>query len=159
MIAYRIGIDTPNYEADDLSGKGAELTGGRWNEKGVPALYAAETRALACLETLVHLAAGGLPLNRYLVEIDIPAAIWARARRETPASLPTGWEAAPAGRASIRFGTEWLRSRGTALLLLPSTIVPEEHCILINPAHPDTASITAKKSRRWLYDPRFTRAI
>jgi RES domain-containing protein len=33
-IAYRIGIDTPAYEADDLGGKGAEITGGRWNAKG-----------------------------------------------------------------------------------------------------------------------------
>lgn len=74
---YRIGTDTPDYEADDLSGKGAEITGGRWNEKGVAVVYAAENRSLACLETLVHLAAGGLPFNRYLVEISIPDPVWA----------------------------------------------------------------------------------
>ena len=59
-IVYRIGTDTPDYEAHDLSGKGAGITGGRWNEKGVAVVYAAESRSLACLETLVHLAAGGL---------------------------------------------------------------------------------------------------
>jgi RES domain-containing protein len=87
-IAYRIGTDTPDYEADDLSGKGAEITGGRWNEKGAAVVYAAASRSLACLETIVHLAAGGLPLNRYLVEISIPDPVWAAAQRETPVSLP-----------------------------------------------------------------------
>jgi len=153
-IAYRIGIDTPDYEADDLTGKGAELTGGRWNERGLPAIYAAENRALACLETLVHLAAGGLPLNRYLVAISIPDAIWAAAHRETPTSLPVGWDAQPAGRASIALGTAWLRQQTSAVLILPSTIVPEECCILLNPAHPDSTGLTATRSRRWLYDPR-----
>jgi len=99
-IVYRIGVDAPAYEADDLSGKGAEITGGRWNEKGTAAVYAADSRSLACLETLVHLAAGGLPFNRYLVEISIPDLVWAAAQRETAASLPVGWmpnqQAAPA---------------------------------------------------------------
>lgn len=38
--------------------------------------------------------------------------------------------------------------------MIPSVIVPEECCVLVNPAHPDSARITAVKSRRWLYDPR-----
>ena len=157
-IAYRIGVDTSDYEADDLSGKGAEITGGRWNEKGLAVVYAAENRSLACLETLVHLGAGGLPFNRYLVEISIPDPVWAAAGRGTPTSLPMGWDAEPAGRASIGFGTGWLRSGSSAVLVIPSTIVPEECCVLVNPTHPDSASISAVKSRRWLYDPRLTRA-
>ena len=157
-IAYRIGTDTPDYEANDLSGKGAENTGGRWNEKGVAVVYAAESCSLACLETLVHLAAGGLPFNRYLVEISIPDPVWAAARKEAPASLPVGWDAEPASRASISFGTAWLRSGSSAVLVIPSVIVPEEFCVLVNPAHPNSTSIGAVKLRRWLYDPRLTRA-
>jgi RES domain-containing protein len=157
-IAYRIGTDTPAYEANDLRGKGAEITGGRWNEKGVPVVYAAESRSLACLETLVHLAAGGLPFNRYLVEISIPDTVWAAAWRVTPTSLPVGWDAEPAGRASIGFGTNWLRSGSSAILVIPSVIVSEECCVLVNPAHPDSTSISAVKLRRWLYDPRLARA-
>jgi RES domain-containing protein len=156
-IVYRIGVDAPAYEADDLSGKGAEITGGRWNEKGAAVVYAAESRSLACLETLVHLAAGGLPFNRYLVEISIPDSVWAGAQRETAASLPIGWDAEPASRTSVRFGTAWLRSRRSAVLVLPSVLVAEECCVLLNPAHPDSARISAVKSRRWLYDPRLTR--
>ncbi|MBL6456083.1 RES family NAD+ phosphorylase [Belnapia sp. T6] len=152
--AWRIATDTPDYEADNLSGTGAKQTGGRWNEPGLPLLYASESRALACLETVVHLNAGGLPLNRYLVEITIPDALWTAAQRETPAGLPIGWDAQPAGRASIAFGTQWLRSGRSALLIVPSVIVPEEENILVNPGHPASAGIGATKMRRWLYDAR-----
>jgi RES domain-containing protein len=156
---FRIGVDAPAYEADDLSGKGAEITGGRWNERGAAVVYAADSRSLACLETLVHLAAGGLPFNRYLVEISIPGPVWSAAQRETAASLPVGWDAGPASRASIDFGTAWLRSGRSAVLAIPSVLVAEECCVLVNPAHPDSANISALKVRRWLYDPRLTRAF
>ena len=38
--------------------------------------------------------------------------------------------------------------------MVPSTITPEESNVLINPAHPDSAKITAQKVRKWLYDAR-----
>lgn len=69
---WRIATDTTDYEADDLSGRGAELTGGRWNRKGTPVVYTASTPSLACLEAVVHLGASALPLNRFLVRIDVP---------------------------------------------------------------------------------------
>ena len=151
---WRIAADTPDYEADDLSGKGAEKTGGRWNRAGAKVVYTAETRALACLETVVHLNSGALPLNRYLVEVEIPDEVWSRAQRESSTSLPVGWDCEPAGKASIDFGAKWLLARTSALLVAPSVIVPEELNVLINPDHPDSAAITARKVRRWLYDPR-----
>lgn len=153
-IVWRIATDTPDYEANDLSGEGAKTTGGRWNEKGVPVVYTSENRALACLETMVHLNAGGLPLNRYLVAVTIPDRAWTDARIENAASLNVGWDAAPAGRVSIRLGTEWLRSGESALLIVPSVIAHEECTILINPRHPGSADVSASKVRRWLYDPR-----
>lgn len=155
---WRIAADTAQYLADDLSGGGAKATGGRWNARDQAVLYTSTTRALACLETVVHLNAGGLPLNRYLVEIAIPDPVWAAARRETEASLPVGWDAEPASLTSIQFGTDWLRAKGSALLILPSVIVPEEFNVLINPAHPDAAGITGRKRRKWLCDPRLHRA-
>ena len=155
---WRIATDTPDYEADDLSEEGAKRTGGRWNQMGVPVIYTSETRALACLETVFHLNAGGLPLNRYLVEVTIPDDVWANARLESVFSLNVGWDAEPAGRASIRFGTDWIRSGSSALLVVPSVVVAEQSNILINPAHPDSSAITATKIRRWLYDPRLTKA-
>lgn len=155
---WRIATDTKDYEADDLSGAGAKTTGGRWNEVGIPMLYSAENRALACLETVIHLNAGGLPLNRYLVEIELPDDILSSAQVETAASLRIGWDAEPAGRASIEFGSDWVRSKRSLLLSVPSVIVPEEHNLLINPEHPDRNRLRARKIRKWLYDPRLVRS-
>jgi RES domain-containing protein len=154
---WRIGTDTPSYQADDLSGGGAKATGGRWNSVGTAVVYTSQTRALACLETVVHLNAGGLPFNRYLVEVTIPDDIWAAAQTESAASLPVGWDAEPAGRTSIQFGTSWISAGSGALLMVPSVIVTEELNVLINPLHRDAARITARKIRKWLYDPRLSR--
>jgi RES domain-containing protein len=154
---WRIATDTRTYEADDLLGAGAKATGGRWNAAGFAIVYTSETRALACLETVIHLNAGGLPLNRYLVEVTIPDDLWTDAQKTALASLPVGWDAEPAGRTSIEFGTNWIRSGASALLIVPSVIVPEEINVLINPQHPGSARITAAKVRKWLYDPRLAK--
>ena len=156
-VVWRIAADTSRYEADDMSGAGARSTGGRWNQPGVPMVYASASRALACLETIVHLNAGGLPFNRYLVEISIPDEVWARALVETPVSLGIGWDAEPAGTVSIRTGSDWVAGGKSALMRVPSVIIPEEDNILINPDHVDAARITARKFRKWLYDPRLQR--
>ncbi len=144
------------YVADDLSGAGAKATGGRWNAVGDALVYASETQALACLETVVHLNAAGLPLNRYLVGVTIPDDVWGAARTEGAGRLPVGWDADPSGRASIQFGSAWIRSGVCAVLRVPSVVVPDEYNVLINPLHPDCRGIRARKIRKWLYDPRLT---
>ncbi|MCQ8277361.1 RES family NAD+ phosphorylase [Acetobacteraceae bacterium KSS8] len=153
-IAFRIATDARTYPADDLSGAGAERTGGRWNEPGVAVVYASESRALACLETIVHLGASALPLNRYLVEIMLPDRVWAAREEQDAASLPVGWDADPASLTSIGFGTAWLRAGRSPLLCVPSAIVPEERNLLLNPAHPLMQGVVARKRRRWSYDSR-----
>ena len=154
VSVWRIATDTPAYTADALSGTGARLTGGRWNARGTPMLYASASRALACLETVVHLGGGvALPLNRYLVRIDIPPALWAARQRFEP-EQHVGWDALPAGRVSIAWGSAWAASGASLLAEVPSVIVPEEHNLLINPAHPALGQLRARKLRRWLYDPR-----
>jgi RES domain-containing protein len=155
IALWRIATDTPLYTSDDLSGKGAELTGGRWNRKGSAVVHTSTSIALACMETVVHLGAATLPLNRFLVRVDVPDDVWAMRKRSTASALPVGWTAAPSGRVSHDFGEAWLKDiLGTALLEVPSVIVPEEYNILIDPRHPDSARILATKLRPFLYDGR-----
>lgn len=154
VSVWRIATDAPDYTADDLSGKGAEITGGRWNRPGMPMVYCASNIALAALETVVHLNAGTLPLNRMLVRIDIPEDLWAARTNGDPGLLPLGWDVLPAGKVSLDVGDGWLRSNSAALFEVPSAIVPEETNVLINPRHPDAPKITAVKTRRWTYDGR-----
>lgn len=155
---WRIAVDTPEYMADDLTGKGAEVTGGRWNRKGRPVLYTSASIALACLETAVHLNQRGLPLNRYLVKITVPLETWNARETRAAAALPVGWDALPEGKVSLDVGDAWLLSGSSPLLVVPSVIVPEEHNVLINPAHPLLKGIASSKLRKWLYDPRLLAA-
>lgn len=154
MIAvYRIAAETPTYGAGDLSGGGAKHTGGRWNPKGIAVVYAASSRALACLEVMAHMSGGpALPLNRYLVEITLPRSAWdARVRYPVDG---VGWDAEPPGRTSIEWGRAWIESGDSLLAEVPSVVVPEETNILINPAHPDMAAVIARLVRQWRFDGR-----
>lgn len=154
VVLWRIAADTPAYEAHDLSGKGTELSGGRWNRKGTPVVYASVSRALACLETVVHLTQTPLPLNRYLVEIKVPQAAWdVAAHFDTRQAI--GWDAEPAAKVSLDWGTAWAKGASGLLARVPSVVVEEEFNVLINPRHPDLSLVRAKKVRRWLYDGRF----
>jgi RES domain-containing protein len=148
---WRIAVDTPAYQADDLTGRGAELTGGRWNPQGTPAIYASTTQALACLETLVHIAVP-LPLNRYLVRVSATTRAW-DARVIFDPDQHVGWDAVPPGQVSINWGAGWLASAASLLAAVPSVVVPDEFNVLINPRHPDIAKVRAKKLRKWVFDP------
>ncbi len=151
---WRIAADTPEYGADDLTGKGAEKTGGRWNRKGAPLVYCASSISLACLETLVHLAgADPLPLNRYLVRIPVSPAAW-RKRTIFDPTVNVGWDAEPPGLVSFDWGTSWAKSSSSLLAEVPSVIVPEEFNILINAGHAQATRLRASKLRRWTYDSR-----
>ena len=104
---------------------------------------------------MVHLARHPLPLNRCLVGITVPAPAWAAAVDLDGATL-VGWDAQPAGKASLDWGTAWAQAGTTLLARVPSVVVPEEFNVLINPAHAAIAHVESKKRRRWLYDARLT---
>lgn len=152
-VVWRIAVEAPAYVANDLSGAGAKLTGGRWNSVGTPMLYCSASIALATLETLSFLRTGSLPFNRYLVRIEVPDAAWEQ--REVLSPLPMGWDAVPSGLTSRMAGDRWSAGKRSPLLAVPSVIVPDEFNMLINPLHPAAAQIVATTVRRWLYDPRF----
>lgn len=158
MNLWRIAAETRRYAADDLSGKGAALRPGRWNDEGHPVVYAALTPALAVLETVAHIDDGGLPLNRFLVRIEVAEPVWQAREERRIDELPAAWSAIPAGRASVEIGSKWLAAGVSAILLVPSVIVPEERVALVNPAHPAARSIGAQVVRRFEYDRLFRRS-
>lgn len=154
---WRIAQDTADYRADDLSGKGAEEVGGRWNRPGTALLYCSSSIALACLETLVHLAGTDrLPFNRYLVRIILPPSAWQHRTIFEP-SESVGWDSVPRGIVSLSWGNAWAASGQTLIAEIPSVVIPEEANILINPRHRDAKRLRVQKVRRWTYDPRLER--
>jgi RES domain-containing protein len=154
VLLWRIANETPDLRASDLSGGGAKAIGGRWNRKGTPAVYASTSIALATLETLAHLGDTIAIRNSFLVRISVPASVWAVRAYVDVKSVPVTWMAEPPGITSIEIGNNWLEARSTALLVVPSVIVPEEHDVLINPMHPLARKLKATAVRQFVYDPR-----
>lgn len=151
MKLWRIAAETRSYAATDLSGRGAASFPGRWNDTGLPVVYSASTLALAVLETAAHVDDAGLPLNRFVLQIDVPDKVWQQRQSLDVTTLPLTWSAIPAGSSSIKIGSEWLMSQASAVLLVPSVIVPEEFVALINPLHPAAGKIKATVTRAFDY--------
>src|SRR5471030_234145 len=136
---------------DAFSGEGARKHGGRFNSKGLAVAYASATLSLAALEFLVH---ADVQLLRTLPLVACEA-IWpAELIAETMTELPPNWRDTPAPKALQTFGDEWIRHRRTAILFVPSAIVPRENNLLLNPDHPDFARVSFGEPEVFSYDPR-----
>lgn len=125
---------------------------GRWNDNGEYVLYCAPTIAMAVLETTAHITTTALPLNKYLVRLDIPEAVWKKRTAFSAIDLRADWNAIPAGQTSISLGSNWYQRADSALLQVPSVIVPEEPTIVINCKHVDIAAITLELMRKHSYE-------
>ena len=126
----------------DLAGEGARRFGGRWNSPGLPAVYLADHPALAALEVRVHLDLPPelLPDDYVLMRVALPDE-----PPESVAALP------PDPRA---VGDAWLRSGRTAILRVPSAIVPHADNLLLNPAQPRAADAAITLVEPFRFDPR-----
>jgi len=152
LVLWRIAAETKKYKANDLSGSGAATYPGRWNNVGEYVVYAGQTLSLAVLETAAHIDDAGLPLNRFVVKIYVPRRIWDARKQLDVSHLDPAWRAIPGGKASIDAGSAWYKSAESALLLVPSAIVPEESAVLINAAHPDARQINAETYRAFEFN-------
>lgn len=118
-------------------------------------MYLAESAALAMLETLIHfeLAPDETPADFQLLEIECPDDIGIMSLEDS--RLPDGWRDDPP--LTRRLGAEWLQSRSSAVLRVPSAIVPKSFNFLFNPLHDQAGRVTIRSSRRHPYDARLFR--
>ena len=151
---WRIATGGKDHPANDLSGSGAERSGGRWNSPGIPAVYCSQHISLAALEVLAHLNATGLPYKRFIVEVSVPDEVWMR--REQVRRFPDRWNDVPSPIGTRQVGDDWAKAHRSALILVPSVIVPEEFNVLLNPHHPDASRVRATILREWRFDVRLT---
>ena len=85
----------------------------------------------------------------------MPDDVWAKREQIDIAKMRPTWAAIPAGRASVKVGSNWLSSLKSPILMVPSVIVPEEWVSLINPRHSEASRITAKVVRLFEYNRLF----
>jgi RES domain-containing protein len=120
-----------------LSGEGARLYGGRWNPPGVAVVYASASRALAVLETFVHLALEARTMRFVLCTIELPPRV--RLTRHADGLPPRSLGESQA------IGRRWIEDHGTLALVVPSVIVPQECNYLLNVRHRHFAALAVSR--------------
>ena len=151
LRVFRIGDPAGRHPI--YSGEGAAAAEGRWHEKGQEVIYASEHYSTAMLEKLVHYN-GLLPANQHFIEIELP--VGTSYEEVTKDSLPD-WHRSD-GRAARAFGSDWIRSGRSAILIVPSRVAREERNVLINPHHPDAKAIRVGREKPVWWDARLFRA-
>ena len=130
-------ITTARFVTSAFTGEGARLYGGRWNPKGYPIVYTAESRSLALLEMLVQ--DDPLRANYVLVPAHIPNDLSITTIQTQ--ELPEDWRNLSTRDTLQTIGKYWLTSMRSAILSVPSAVLPAERNYLINPNHPDVQNI------------------
>jgi RES domain-containing protein len=148
MVLYR--IIKCNY-ANDLSGTGARLYGGRWNSEGKAAIYLASSRSLALLEVLVHLPPLMIPDNYCLTEIEVPDSSITHILID---DLPSNWKDISPPIVLRQIGDNFLKKNEHLLMKVPSSIVPMEYNYLLNPQHPAMKKVKVLKKEPFNFDER-----
>lgn len=151
--AYRIARAKYSRSSKQmLSGKGAELFGGRWSSPGRAVVYSSGSASLATLEVMVHLN-NHKALHAYsIIELEIPEKL---IMPLDPTSLPVGWNALVVNPSNVQnWGNVWFDTQVSTVLAVPSVVTPREFNYLINPVHPDFLRIVASKIEQYQFDPR-----
>ncbi|WP_162126327.1 RES family NAD+ phosphorylase [Flavobacterium phycosphaerae] len=135
-----------------LSGKGAALTGARWNSKGTEIIYTAHGRCLAMAEVVVHLSLATLPKGFKMISINIPEDIEIY---ELPTTkLTVGWNVFPETVDTQAIGDHFIRELKYAVMKVPSAVVKGDFNYLLNPFHPDFNQITISSKEDFPFDKR-----
>lgn len=139
------------HSRDAFSGEGARQFGGRWNSPGVAVVYSAEHVSLAVLEILVHVEHSGLLPNYVLFQVDFEEGL---VEALDLSALPRNWRSYPAPLRLRTIGDEWVAEGRSAVLSVPSAVVPLERLFLLNPRHPDFQRIKVGKPQPFSLDAR-----
>jgi RES domain-containing protein len=142
MILWRI---SPFH---DLNGQGGLLFSARWHFAGTPVVYLAESPAGALLEVCANTSADDLPPTFTLLKIEGSS----HSHEIKLDDLPRSWVSQM--ELTQRLGVEWLESRRSAVLRVPSVLVPETWNYLLNPAHPDAGLFEIERSYEYPFDLR-----
>ncbi|MCH9674306.1 MAG: RES family NAD+ phosphorylase [Gammaproteobacteria bacterium] len=149
MILYRLTL--AKYVDNAFSGEGSRRVGGRWTPAGYPAVYTARSIALTVLETLVHVDSAIMP-KHLVIRVDVPEST--NITSFTTRELPNDWRETPAPTALQQIGRDWLDAGESALLQIPSVVVPQENNVIINPLHPDFKKLTIGQPDSFSIDAR-----
>ena len=149
MRVYRL---SKGLYRNDLSGRGAELAGGRWNSKGTALLYTCESRALCTTEIAVHTPLGIVPDDFWLLTLEFPDTL---PLTYVPLEeLPPDWKAFPHPNATQLLGDAFVREAKLVGVKVPSAVVHGDHNYLFNTRHPEFRHVALVNSEPFPFDER-----
>ncbi len=145
MLVYRIVLK--KYAT--LYASGIE---GRWNSSGNKVIYTAQSRALACLENVVHRSGEGLNELFNTLIIDIPSS--ERIEKITLKDLPKNWQQFNKEHLCRLIGDDWYYRQDSLVLQVPSVIIPNECNYIINAQHKNFKKVKLKLIEPFIFDTR-----
>lgn len=149
MIVYRLSKE--KYK-NDLSGKGAEIAGGRWNSKGIAMLYTSQSRALCTTEIAVHSPLGMIPSDYWIVTIEFPDSF--EILELDPATLSADWKTFPHPHSTQAIGDDFIKTGKYLVMKVPSAVVPGDFNYLINPTHTAFSQVKINSTELFEFDER-----
>jgi RES domain-containing protein len=148
MNVFRLSL---SKYSRDLSGLGAEKSGGRWNSRGAPMVYTSASRALCTAELAVHLPLGIIPHAYQLVTLEIQDRLIDVLDLNV---LPSDWNSLPHADATQKVGDHFVSEGKSLALKVPSAVVPGDFNFLINPGHKKMGLIRIIDIRDYDFDKR-----
>lgn len=136
----------------ELSGKGAAISGARWNSKGTEMIYCAQNRALAMSEVLVRLTLATLPSDFVMLTISIPDDVFIAILN--PKKLNVDWNVFPNTFETPILGDNFIKKNEACVLKVPSAVVKGDFNYLINPLHSDFSKIKITEQVDFPFDKR-----
>jgi len=124
---------------NDLSGEGARLFGGRWNNRGDSLLYFSEHLSLCVLEILTRIDFEFLVDDYSFIEVEVPTSLISILKN--PNRISKNWRSNPPITNTQIYGSTWIKNNKTLGLTVPSAVLPFESNILINPNHKQFSKI------------------
>lgn len=141
MIVYRLHRDTRQPFEYNINQEN------RWNPAHTPLLYCAATISLCCLEVLVHTDSDLIPDNL----------IWSSAKLPTDPEVFDDECHVGNLEQTRAFGQNWIVSRRSLAIRVPSVIVPHTNVdfnILVNPIHEAFSDIHWQRGGTFTFDQR-----
>ncbi len=158
MLLYRLAKE--KYR-NDLSGRGAEKFGGRWNHTGTPLIYTGNSAPLVVLEYLPQLRKdhknmpvipGSMKLGIAVIEIPEKTSMITLREKD----LPEDWKNMIPPDSTKDIGSAWASELKSAVLKVPSVYIPCGHSwnYLLNPLHREIRDVKVKEFIKYKYDDR-----
>lgn len=149
VTAWR--ITKRKHARNAFTGEGAREFGGRWNNPGTAIVYTAQSQSLAALEMMVHLDSSELLGKYVLIGVEFDQSLIRPVERS---AMPRRWRSDPLPPEVRSIGDDWVLAGSSAVLQVPSALVPGEDNFLLNPEHRDFTQLRFGKPLTFRFDPR-----